>query len=172
MSFTKKHFHSGNGMQTCIWGPPMWFTLHTISFNYPVKPTEADKDNYTEFLMSLKNVLACVYCRQNFLKNLKSAKFSRKCMASRDTFSRFIYNLHNHINKMLNKKIKITYNEVRVRYEHFRARCSDKKIETNLKKEKGCVNALHGTKSKCVIQIVPKNSRRPGFKMDAKCKKI
>ena len=36
--FSKKHYLSGDGMMTLIWGPNLWHYLHTISFNYPVKP--------------------------------------------------------------------------------------------------------------------------------------
>ena len=41
--FTEEDFNSPDGMLTYVWGPPMWHTLHTISFNYPVKPTETQK---------------------------------------------------------------------------------------------------------------------------------
>ena len=27
-------------MLTAVWGPPLWHTLHTISFNYPIKPSK------------------------------------------------------------------------------------------------------------------------------------
>ena len=27
-------------MLTAVWGPGMWFYLHTMSFNYPLNPTE------------------------------------------------------------------------------------------------------------------------------------
>jgi len=77
---------------------------------------------------------------------------------------------------MLDKEIVITYNEVRDRYEHFRARCSEKekkadiaRKQKNAKKELGCNTSLHGVKSKCVISIVPKKSKRQNFKMDKKC---
>ncbi len=42
-AFTKKDFHSGDGMLTTVWGPSMWHFLHTMSFNYPVAPTEEQK---------------------------------------------------------------------------------------------------------------------------------
>ena len=42
-------------------------------------------------------------------------------MKNRETFSKYVYNLHEHINKMLKKKSNLTYDDVRVRYEHFRA---------------------------------------------------
>ena len=78
---------------------------------------------------------------------------------------------------MLGKHIKISYDEVRDRYEHFRSRCSESekksdiiKQQTKSKRERGCNDSLYGSKSKCVIHIVPKNSKAVGFKMNAKCK--
>ena len=35
-TYTKKHFSSGDGMLTSVWGPPLWHYLHVMSFNYPV----------------------------------------------------------------------------------------------------------------------------------------
>ena len=26
-----------------VWGPSLWHTLHTISFNYPKRPTSSEK---------------------------------------------------------------------------------------------------------------------------------
>ena len=37
-------------MVTSIWGPPMWHYLHTMSFNYPVNPTQDDKKHFPEKL--------------------------------------------------------------------------------------------------------------------------
>ena len=174
--FQKKDYNSGNGMQTAVWGPALWHVLHTVSFNYPVKPTTEDKKRYTEWLMLFQYTLPCVYCRNNFKSNIQKAKFSQKSMNSRDSFSRFIYNLHNCVNAMLKKDIKISYEEVRDRYEHFRSRCSESTKKEEIKKqqkngkEKGCVGSLHATKSKCVINIVPKTSKKASFKMSNKCK--
>ena len=47
--FNDNDYNSGEGMLTSVWGPSMWHTLHTISFNYPVNPTEEDKKNYKIF---------------------------------------------------------------------------------------------------------------------------
>ena len=41
--FTKKHYMSGDGMLTTVWGPSMWHYLHTMSFNYPICPSRQDK---------------------------------------------------------------------------------------------------------------------------------
>tara|TARA_Y100001935_G_C16882186_1_gene303054 strand:+ start:12 stop:419 length:408 start_codon:yes stop_codon:yes gene_type:complete len=123
----------------------------------------------------------------NLKRNLKETGFSIKCMKNRDTFSNYVFNLHNHINEMLGKRNALTYDEVRERYENFRSRCSKSKTQKvkhfkmdknkickksgkQSKKEMGCVNPINGVKSKCLITIVPKNVRRRTFKMDPRCK--
>ena len=170
-TYRKKDFSSGDGMLTSVWGPSLWHYLHTMSFNYPVNPTKQDKKNYKEFVMSLKHVLPCKYCRMNLRKNFKAVPLNATALKDRDGFSRWMYNLHEHINKMLNKKSNLTYCDVRERYEHFRSRCTDKKqkVIQVVKKENGCVEPLYGQKSKCIIKIVPKEKREATFQMDKKC---
>lgn len=165
--FTNEDFNSPDGMLTSVWGPPLWHTLHTISFNYPVKPSKEDKENYYNYFNSLKNILPCKYCRDNLKNNLKSVPLRKSVFKNRDTLSRWVYDLHENINKMLNKKSNLTYEQVRERYEHFRARCLENK--TNSRKEKGCTKSLYGVKGKCVLNIVPKDNKQ-SFVMDPKCK--
>ncbi len=38
--FTENDFNSGDGMLTSVWGPALWHSLHTMSFNYPVNPSD------------------------------------------------------------------------------------------------------------------------------------
>ena len=177
--YTKKDFKSGDGMLTTVWGPSLWHTLHTISFNYPVKPTLQDKKNYKRFIMNLRYVLPCKYCRMNFKKNLKELPLTEKALKSRHNFSRWMFKMHELINKMLGKKSGLKYCDVRERYEHFRSRCTEDKQTIKVveiipknktrKKEKGCVEPLFGKKSKCIIKIVPKEEKTPTFQLDKKC---
>jgi hypothetical protein len=170
--FHKKDFNSGDGMLTSVWGPSMWHSLHTISFNYPVQPSQKDKKRYKGFLENLQFVLPCRHCRENLKENLKCLPMTQEVLKNRDSFSRYVYDLHEHINKMLNKKSNLSYNEVRERYEHFRARCNKTKTikKINIKKsEKGCVDPLYGTKSKCIIKIVPSDTKCDTFQMNKKC---
>lgn len=169
-TFTSEDYNNNNGMLTSIWGPSLWHVLHCISFNYPTCPTEDDKIRYANFLYSLKDVLPCKYCRINLPNNMKKTKFSKKVLKNRKTFSRWVYKLHEEVNKMLGKKSNLSYNNIRERYEHFRARCNPKKEEVR-KKEKGCVNPIYGVKSKCLLSIVPQSNKRQTFTMDSKCKK-
>ena len=175
--FTKKDYESGDGMMTKIWGPAMWHYLHTMSFNYPVKPTKEQKKHYRDFVLNLRNVLPCKYCRMNLTNNLKKKPLQMCHMASRDTFSRYIYELHETVNRMLNKKSHLTYCDVRDRYENFRSRCTEekskvftfKKTTTMKKKEKGCTEPLYGKKAKCVINIVPQEDKSATFQINKEC---
>jgi hypothetical protein len=98
-------------------------------------------------------------------------------MESRDTFSRFVYDLHETVNKMLGKKSGLTYCDVRERYEHFRSRCTQdapkvfnfKEFYRGKKHEKGCTEPLYGKKAKCVISIVPQEVKVPTFSVDDQC---
>jgi hypothetical protein len=179
--FKKKDFISGDGMLTSVWGPSMWHYLHTMSFNYPVNPTEDDKKNYMNFVLMLEKVLPCKYCRMNLTTNFKNLPLTMANMKSRETFSRYIYDLHELVNTMLKKKSGLTYCDVRERYEHFRARCVEEKPtifkvlkNKTLKKkqgEKGCTEPLYGKKSKCIIKIVPQDEKTDTFQVDNKCLK-
>lgn len=181
-TYTKKHYQSGDGMVTSVWGPPLWHYLHTMSFNYPVKPTKADKIHYKKFILNLQHVLPCRYCRENLKKNLKALPLTSRDMRNRTSFSKWVFKLHELINTMLGKKSGLRYCDVRERYEHFRSRCttekkfSTRKVEevakkTRKTKEKGCTEPLYGHKSKCIVKIVPKSVRGKSFQMDKKYKK-
>ena len=175
--FSNKDYKSGDGMVTSVWGPAQWHYLHTMSFNYPVNPTAEDKKHYKDYVYNLRYVLPCKYCRINLTNNLKKKPLQMCHMESRATFSRYIYELHELVNRMLGKKSHLTYCDVRERYEHFRSRCTQekpkiftfKKTQTKKKKEKGCTEPLYGKKSKCVINIVPQEDKTATFNMDKKC---
>ena len=181
-AFTKKDFHSGDGMLTTVWGPSMWHFMHTMSFNYPVSPTQEQKKDYMDFILNLRNVLPCKYCRMNLTNNLATRPIRMCNMESRDTFSRFVYDLHETVNKLLGKKSGLSYCDVRERYEHFRSRCTQDapkvfnfkdfyrgKMGKKGEHEKGCTEPLYGKKAKCVISIVPQEVKVPTFSVDDQC---
>lgn len=175
--FTKKDYSAGDGMITSVWGPPLWHYLHTMSFNYPVNPTAEEKKHYMNFILNLRYVLPCKYCRMNLKNNFKQLPLKMCDMKNRETFSRYVYNLHELVNRMLHKKSNLTYCDVRERYEHFRSRCTDeqpklfkvKHNQTKKKREKGCTEPLYGKKSKCIINIVPQEEKGPSIQIDKKC---
>ena len=182
-TYKKKHYQSGDGMLTSVWGPPLWHYLHVMSFNYPVKPTKEDKEHYRDFICNLRNVLPCRYCRENLKKNLKALPLTNADLKNRDKFSRWVFKLHELINTMLGKDSGLKYCDVRERYEHFRSRCTqDSKVvsarkikehlrKTKKKKEKGCTEPLYGKKSQCIVKIVPQSKKNQTFQMDKQCVK-
>jgi hypothetical protein len=180
--FNNTDYESNDGMLTSVWGPALWHSLHIISFNYPVKPTTIQKKYYLDFFTDLQNILPCKYCRDNYKKNLETLPITKTVLKNRENFSRWLYEMHELININLGKKSNLTYDEVRDRFEHFRSRCLsypnsvDKDQSKELSKdkepikEKGCTEPLYGIKSKCIINIVPKESKINSFTMDSKCK--
>tara|TARA_A100001015_G_C14954052_1_gene697968 strand:- start:387 stop:950 length:564 start_codon:yes stop_codon:yes gene_type:complete len=173
-TYKKKDYNSSDGMLTAVWGPSLWHFLHTMSFNYPINPTKQDKINYRNFILNLQNILPCKHCRENLKRNFKVHKLNMCIMKNRHTFSKYIYKLHEIINKMLNKKSGLSYCDVRERYEHFRARCTDENpkifnFKKTRKKEKGCTEPLYGKKSKCIIKIVPQETKCETMQIDKKC---
>jgi hypothetical protein len=177
--FTKKEYNSGDGMLVSVWGPAIWHALHTISFNYPMHPTPEDKKHYRDLILNLQYVLPCKYCRMNLQNNFKKKPIQICDMKNRETFSRYVYDLHEIINKMLHKKSNLSYCDVRERYEHFRSRCTEEKpiifkytklqTKKNKNKEKGCTEPLYGKKSKCIIKIVPQDDKGQSMQIDKKC---
>ncbi len=119
----------------------------------------------------------------NLKNNFKMLPLQECHMKNRDTFSRYVYQLHETVNKMLGKKSGLSYCDVRERYEHFRARClSDekkrvfkitrkqkRKLKQKRKTEKGCTEPLYGKKAKCVLHIVPQEFKTDTFNVHNKC---
>ena len=93
-------------------------------------------------------------------------------MKSRDTFSLYVYKLHELINDMLNKKSGLTYEDVKIRYENFRATCRlPNKTIKKKKGENGCTEPLIGEKSKCILKIVPVTTKCETFQIEDSCLK-
>jgi hypothetical protein len=164
-TFSSTEYNSNNGLNTNVWGPCAWLFLHTISFNYPVNPTNEDKTNYRNFILGLRKILPCGSCRKNLSKNFKKLPLTCDDMKNRETFSRYVYELHEVVNKMLNKKSGLTYNDVRDRFENFRARC----LVSKIKSEHGCEEPYSGIKPKCILKIVPFDIKCKTLSISKKC---
>ena len=179
--FNQADYNSNDGMLTSVWGPPLWHALHTISFNYPVHPDRDTRKKYYRFMRSLGDVLPCRYCRDNYAGNIQALKFGSRHLRNRETFSKYVFDLHQHVNAMLGKPENgLSYEKVRRRYENFRSRCLKDPTHAACQPgaptpaqtttEKGCTEPLHGTKSKCIMRIVPKESPHRTFAMDQQCR--
>lgn len=163
--FGKQDYNSGNGMMTDVWGPAQWHVMHTMSFNFPVRPSPEQRRWYRDYVLGLQHVLPCGKCRENLTKNLQRLPLHMAHLRDRASFSRYIYDLHELVNAMLHKKSGLSYAQVRDRYEEFRARC------TVISKvaERGCTEPLVGIKQRCMIRIMPKSTEGDALVVDDAC---
>ena len=84
----------------------------------------------------------------------KSLEMAVKRWENRKEFSKWVYNLHNHVNEMTGKTFNKSYDETRDLYENFRARCISRNGKSAV--EDGCTESLYGIRSKVQLNIVPK----------------
>lgn len=102
-------------MNPNIWGSSAWLFLHTVTLNYPVKPSETDKLNYKNFFNSLKYIIPCSYCKHNYnihINNLPIDKF----LNNKNNLIKWLFHIHNKTNKHLNKP-SITFKEFIYKYK-------------------------------------------------------
>lgn len=115
------------------WGPGGWIFLHTMTFNYPDKPTKEDKKKYTNFFNMLGGMLPCKYCRDSYNIYLKHVPID-KFIDSREGLTYWLYYIHNLVNDKVFKNDSTTFEEVVRKYERFKAGC--KKVKKNNDKNK------------------------------------
>lgn len=127
-------------MDVSKWGSPLWFFLHTISFNYPDKPSYKDKSQYYDFFYNLQNILPCQQCKINYIKHLQRHPISPH-LDSRQSLVNWVVKIHNLVNIETGKPMMDTasvinkYNQVYQNtgenkgYCHYFDNDPDKKIK-------------------------------------------
>ena len=85
------------------WGPGGWTFLHTITFNYPEKPTNTDKKQYIDFFKMVGSMLPCKYCRDSYNIYSKYVPIN-KFIDSREGITYWLYYIHNLVNDNVKKK--------------------------------------------------------------------
>ena len=141
------------GMQTRVWGPGLWLSLHCIAQNYPWDPDSQKKEDYLNYFRLIGKVLPCRYCResyQNFIKE-PGTILNEKVMENRKTLTKWLYDIHNKVNKKLGICNKPSLEQVWEKYESFRSKCT-KSPEFKIKK--GCTDPLKGYRKKCVYSVI------------------
>lgn len=111
-----------------IWGPSMWMTMHTISFAYPIEPTDDDKHKYKQFYISIGDVLPCAHCKTSYKELIGHGVtlLDDDVMDSRESLSKWVYYVHNAVNDKLGVNYGVTYDDVVKKYAAFSVDCSGK----------------------------------------------
>ena len=121
------------------WGPGGWDFLHSITFNYPLEPTENDKKIYSDFFKSIGNILPCKYCRDSFKIYYKYLPIDH-FLDSREGITYWLYTIHTLVNQKIYKENTPFYDIIK-KYENYRAKCGTISKDGSLdKKYKSCQN--------------------------------
>lgn len=120
-------------MNQNIWGPHLWFSLHSISFNYPLKPSIEDKKNYKNFFLSLQEVIPCSVCKKNYKRHLNEHPL-QDYLDSRKSLVYWVIDMHNMVNAEIGKKT-LSYDIIIKKYEDV----YQKKIMLNNNEDEGTI---------------------------------
>lgn len=85
-----------------IWGPHLWKTMYFIGDGYPENPSELEQGSALDFFESLKLLIPCETCRENYENILTN---SPPDIRSKKLLLTWINKIHNIINQELNKEI-------------------------------------------------------------------
>lgn len=85
-----------------IWGPPFWFTLHTICQHYPSQPNSVIKKKYYDFLSNIPLFLPNVTIGDDFADLLDKYPIT-PYLESNHQLGKWIHFIHNKINIRTNK---------------------------------------------------------------------
>ena len=102
-------------MNQNIWGSSMWFSLHTITMDYPNFPNSEEKYYYKTFFESLQNVIPCTVCKKNYIRHLKEHPIDNH-LNTRKELVYWLIDMHNMVNAEIGKK-QMSYDAVIQKYE-------------------------------------------------------
>lgn len=121
-------------MDPTVWGPKMWFTLHTITFNYPEVPSNHHKKVYSDFFNMLQYIIPCEVCSKHYAQHLINNPILTS-LDSKEKLVKWLINVHNDVNISLGKKV-YSYDEVVDIYKKHYSKENNIKTESprNIKK--------------------------------------
>jgi hypothetical protein len=86
-----------------IWGPIAWHLLHTFSIGNGKKIKEEDKKSYYIFYKTFGYIIPCFICSEHY-KNLCNIFMPlEKEKMNREYIIKWVYDVHNRVNKNLGK---------------------------------------------------------------------
>ena len=97
-----------------IWGPHYWFFLHTIAMSYPIHPNAVTKKKYYDFVQNIPLFIPVESMAGEFSKLLDQYPV-QPYLDNKESFIRWMWFIHNKINKKLEKP-QISLNDFYVKY--------------------------------------------------------
>lgn len=84
------------------WGPQCWGFLDHVAFSFPIAPNATEQQHVYDYFHSLKNVLPCVTCKNDFAKMLEEDPIDRH-LHCREALVLWLLDKHNKVNIKLGK---------------------------------------------------------------------
>ena len=91
-------------LDSSVWGPPMWFFLHTSAMNYPIYPNAITKKKFYDFFQNLHLFITNESMGYDFSKLINEYPIS-PYLDNRESLTRWVWFIHNKINKKIEKPI-------------------------------------------------------------------
>lgn len=115
-------YSNTNGFAPEYWGPGLWRAIHLAAATYPLRPTHTDKSAMHDFLKSLKHVLPCGGCRQEYTRLISSGilKLTPQVLNSRLTLFAWTVDVHNAVSRRLGKPVRKTWQQWFAHYDRLR----------------------------------------------------
>lgn len=85
-----------------VFGPPLWFSLHTMAAKYPEAPPASKQQACSAFVTALPEMLPCDDCSDHFKAFLEESDLTEAC-SSREKLSELLCRAHNKVNERLGK---------------------------------------------------------------------
>lgn len=94
-------------MNPSVWGKYQWTSIHFSALGYPKKPSIETKNAFRMYFNEiLPEILPCEGCRKHLRHTLKNElPITDKDLQNKDTLFKWTVDLHNIVNKRLNKPI-------------------------------------------------------------------
>jgi hypothetical protein len=89
-------------MKKSEWGPCVWKVLHTLTIKIKDEYFEAQRKKLFEIIQLICNNLPCPMCSSHATSFLKKHRLSQ--IKTKEQLIRFIYEMHNDVNKRLKKE--------------------------------------------------------------------
>lgn len=105
-------------MDSTVWGPKLWFVMHTFALSYPENPSKTDKMAMDEFFNNLKLTIPCPTCRKHYSEILAKNPVSNH-LSDRASLFAFTVDVHNEVNKTLDKPLLSVEHAMYIHLQHY-----------------------------------------------------
>ena len=86
-------------INSLLWGPHLWKFMHYLTLSYQDNPSEEEQNKFKNFFMMIGQYLPCEKCIYNYNDHIVKLPLTDSILQSRDSLIKWLFNLHNIVNK-------------------------------------------------------------------------